>query len=34
MQGGGAITNMDLPDFDEELGVLKNFDGIFRCIVI
>uniref|UniRef100_A0A915AD75 RNA helicase n=2 Tax=Parascaris univalens TaxID=6257 RepID=A0A915AD75_PARUN len=26
MQGGGAITNMDLPDFDEELGVLKNFD--------
>lgn len=27
MQGGGAITNADLPDFDEELGVLKNFDG-------
>ncbi|MFH4977209.1 hypothetical protein AB6A40_003918 [Gnathostoma spinigerum] len=26
MQGGGAITNVDLPDFDEELGVLKNYD--------
>ncbi|VDN43146.1 unnamed protein product [Gongylonema pulchrum] len=26
MQGGGAITNADLPDFDEELGLLKNFD--------
>ncbi|VDK72410.1 unnamed protein product [Litomosoides sigmodontis] len=26
MQGGGAITNADLPDFDEELGVLKNYD--------
>lgn len=27
MQGGGAITQMDLPDFDQELGVLKNYDG-------
>uniref|UniRef100_A0A915PPL1 RNA helicase n=1 Tax=Setaria digitata TaxID=48799 RepID=A0A915PPL1_9BILA len=26
MQGGGAITNADLPDFDEELGVLRNYD--------
>ncbi|VDN52257.1 unnamed protein product [Dracunculus medinensis] len=26
MQGGGAIRNVDLPDFDEELGILKNFD--------
>lgn len=29
MQGGGAISNMDLPDFDPELGVLKNFDGYY-----
>lgn len=29
MQGGGAISQIDFPDFDEELGVLKNFDGIF-----
>lgn len=29
MQGGGAIRNVDLPDFDEELGILKNFDGLF-----
>lgn len=29
MQGGGAITNADLPDFDEELGVLRNYDGMF-----
>lgn len=27
MQGGGAITQMDLPDFDQELGILKNYDG-------
>lgn len=27
MQGGGAISQMEFPDFDEELGVLKNFDG-------
>ncbi|KAL3085159.1 hypothetical protein niasHS_010228 [Heterodera schachtii] len=26
MQGGGAITMMDLPDFDQELGVLKNYE--------
>ncbi|VDK51347.1 unnamed protein product [Anisakis simplex] len=34
MQGGGAITNMDLPDFDEELGVLKNFDGMNLMIFL
>lgn len=26
MMGGGAISNMELPDFDEELGVLKDYD--------
>lgn len=28
MHGGGAITNADLPDFDDEFGVLRNYDGI------
>lgn len=27
MQGGGVLSNFDLPDFDPELGVLKNFNG-------
>ncbi|KAF8385626.1 mog-5 [Pristionchus pacificus] len=26
MRGAGAITHMDMPDFDEELGVLNNHD--------
>ncbi|GMT11324.1 hypothetical protein PFISCL1PPCAC_2621, partial [Pristionchus fissidentatus] len=26
MRGAGAITHMDMPDFDEELGILKNED--------
>lgn len=28
MQGGGAIRQTDLPDFDQELGIMKNYDGI------
>lgn len=27
MQGGGAIRQIDLPDFDQELGIMKNYDG-------
>jgi ATP-dependent RNA helicase DHX8/PRP22 len=27
MQGGGAVKQTDLPDFDQELGVMKNYDG-------
>lgn len=27
MQGGGAIRQTDLPDFDQELGIMKNYDG-------
>ena len=30
MQGGGAIRQTDLPDFDQELGVMKNYDGIYH----
>ncbi|PIC46821.1 hypothetical protein B9Z55_006391 [Caenorhabditis nigoni] len=26
MQGAGVLTATDMPDFDEEMGVLKNFD--------
>ncbi|CAB3398143.1 unnamed protein product [Caenorhabditis bovis] len=26
MQGAGVISATDMPDFDEEMGVLKNFD--------
>ncbi|KAF7635685.1 hypothetical protein Mgra_00004927 [Meloidogyne graminicola] len=26
MQGGGAIRQTDLPDFDQELGIMKNYD--------
>ncbi|KAL7077529.1 hypothetical protein ACQ4LE_003536 [Meloidogyne hapla] len=26
MQGGGAIRQIDLPDFDQELGIMKNYD--------
>ncbi|CAI5441381.1 unnamed protein product [Caenorhabditis angaria] len=26
MQGAGVLSATDLPDFDEEMGVLKNFD--------
>lgn len=29
MKGAGVITDMDMPDFDEEgRGVLKNYDGM------
>jgi len=26
MQGGGVISQIDMPDFDQDLGVLKNYD--------
>uniref|UniRef100_A0A1I7XLM6 S1 motif domain-containing protein n=1 Tax=Heterorhabditis bacteriophora TaxID=37862 RepID=A0A1I7XLM6_HETBA len=28
MQGAGVLPNIELPDFDEDLGVLKNYDGV------
>lgn len=31
MMCGGALSNFDLPDFDPEIGVLKNFDGKINC---
>jgi hypothetical protein len=27
MQGGGAVKQIDLPDFDQELGIMKNYEG-------
>jgi hypothetical protein len=32
MQGGGAVRQIDLPDFDQELGVMKDHDGIFAFL--
>lgn len=34
MQGGGAISQMDLPDFDQELGVMKNYNGNKIALII
>ena len=26
MRGAGVMAHMDMPDFDEEAGILKNYD--------
>ena len=33
MKGAGAITYADMPDFDEEMGILKN-EGLFFCLIL
>lgn len=33
MMNGGGVTLAELPDFDEDLGILKSYDGVFFIIM-